>query len=125
MVKTMKSSLFKCCLAILALAALNVLVPVAYAQSPVSGGGISGIVSDDQGPLVGAAVMVKGSTGGVSTGLDGEYALSGVKKGDIIVFSLLGYNDVEIVYDGQPTLNATLEVSSEFLDEEIRKSTDI
>jgi hypothetical protein len=38
MVKTMKSSLFKCCLAILALAALNVLVPVAYAQSPVSGG---------------------------------------------------------------------------------------
>lgn len=78
---------------------------------PCIGGGISGIVSDDQGPLVGAAVMVKGSTGGVSTGLDGEYALSGVKIGDVIVFSLLGYNDVEIVYEGQPALNATLEVS--------------
>ena len=115
MVKTMKSSLSKCCFAILALAALNVLMP-AFAQTH-NGGGISGIVSDDQGPLVGAAVMVKGSAGGVSTGLDGEYALSGLKTGDVIVFSLLGYNDLEVVYNGQATLNAVLEVSSEFLDE--------
>ncbi len=113
-----KSSLFKFCIALFALAALNMLIPVVNAQEPAqSGGGVSGIVSDDQGPVIGAAVMVKGGTGGVTTDVDGHYVLKGVKPGDIVIFSLLGYEDLELAYAGQPTLNAILSVSSEFLDE--------
>ena len=61
--------------------------------------------------------MVKGGTGGVTTDVDGHYVLKGVKPGDIVIFSLLGYEDLELAYAGQPTLNAILSVSSEFLDE--------
>ena len=61
--------------------------------------------------------MVKGGTGGVTTDVDGHYFLKGVRPGDIVIFSLLGYEDLELAYTGQPTLNAVLSVSSEFLDE--------
>ena len=120
MLKTMKSSLFRCCMAVLAFAGLNVLAPsFAQAQSqPEAGGGIvSGIVTDDQGPVIGAAVMIKDGQGGVTTGLDGEYTLSGVEQGAVIVVSILGYETQEVTYVGQATQNFQLKVSSEFLDE--------
>ncbi len=118
MVKTMKKfSLFKCCLAIVVLAALNGMAFRCLPRSLNRGGAVSGTVSDDQGAVIGAAVMVKGGVGGVSTGIDGDYTLSGVKAGDIILFSLLGYDDLEVVYDGQPRLDVTLNASTEFLDE--------
>lgn len=81
------------------------------------GGVVSGVISDDKGPVIGAAVMVKGGTTGVTTGMDGEYTLSGLKSGDVIVVSILGYNDLELTYEGQEILNGTLTVSTEFLDE--------
>ncbi len=98
MLKTIKSSLFKFCIALFALAALNMLIPVVNAQEPAQSGGgvVSGIVSDDQGPVIGAAVMVKGGTGGVTTDVDGHYVLKVVKPGDIVIFSLLGYEDLEL-----------------------------
>ena len=83
----MKSSLFRCCLAVLAFAGLNVLAsPLSQAQdgSETGGGTVSGIVTDDQGPVIGAAVMIKDSQGGVTTGMDGEYSLSGLEQGDVI-----------------------------------------
>ena len=42
---------------------------------------VKGTVSDDMGPIAGAAVMVKGTTNGVSTDLDGNFVLSDVKTG--------------------------------------------
>lgn len=114
----MNSSLLKRASAIMAIAVLTMLTPLLKAQEPVqSDRQISGIVSDDQGPVIGAAVMVKGGSGGVTTGIDGDYTLTGVNPGDIIVFSLLGYSDQEVVWNGQETLNVVLNVSSEFLDE--------
>ena len=116
MLKTMKSSLFSCCMALLAFAALNMLTPSeAFAQD--GGGTVSGIVTDDQGPVIGAAVMIKDSQGGVTTGFDGEYTLSGLNPGDVIVVSILGYETQEIPYTGQATQNFNLSVSTEFLDE--------
>ncbi len=115
MVKSIKLSLFKCCMALFAVVALNLLSPVAYAQDPQ--GTVSGIVADESGPVIGAAVMVKGGVGGVVTGLDGDYQLTGVKPGDVIVVSLLGYEDQEIPYNGQAKIDFMLQVSSEFLDE--------
>lgn len=119
MLKTLKSSLFRCCMAVLAFAALNMLTPSdVFAQSANDGGGtVSGVVTDDQGPVIGAAVMIKDGQGGVTTGFDGEYTLSGLKSGDVIVVSILGYETQEIPYVGQATQNVKLSVSTEFLDE--------
>ena len=119
MLKTLKSSLFRCCMAVLAFAALNVLTPSdVFAQNANDGGGtVSGVVTDDQGPVIGAAVMIKDGQGGVTTGFDGEYTLSGLKSGDVIVVSILGYETQEIPYVGQATQNVQLSVSTEFLDE--------
>ena len=60
--------------------------------------------------------MIKDGQGGVTTGLDGEYTLSGVEEGAVIVVSILGYETQEVTYVGQATQNFQLKVSSEFLD---------
>ncbi len=102
------------------MAVLNVLSPAAYAQvtsSQMGGGKISGIVTDEAGPVIGAAVIIKGSQDGVLTGLDGDYKLSGLKINDIVVVSILGYETAEIVYTGQKTINFSLTASTEALDE--------
>ncbi len=116
MLKTFKLSMFRYVLsAMLAVVVSGILSPVADAQE--QGGAVSGVITDNQGPVAGAAVMIKGGSGGVMTGVDGDYVLAGVKPGDIIVVSLLGYEELEIPYNGQAVLNAVLNVSSEFLDE--------
>lgn len=101
------------------MAVLNVLPnTMAFAQGTSnSDGTVKGVVSDQQGPLVGVAVMVKDGASAVVTDLDGSYTLTGVKPGDVIIFSLLGYTDLELPYNGGDVLNATLSVSTEFLDE--------
>lgn len=119
MLKTMMSSLFRCSMAVIAFAFLNVLASSSlFAQNANDGGGtVSGIVTDDQGPVIGAAVMIRDGQGGVTTGLDGEYTLSGLKSGDVIVVSILGYQDQEAVWTGQARQDFRLSVSTEFLDE--------
>ena len=44
---------------------------------------VSGIVEDALGPVTGASVIVKGTTNGTMTDLDGHFTLDNVKKGDI------------------------------------------
>ncbi|MCR6510080.1 carboxypeptidase-like regulatory domain-containing protein, partial [Bacteroides sp. KH569_7] len=53
-----------------------------------------GVVNDAFGPVIGASVVVKGSTNGVITDIDGNFSLSGVKEGDIIQISFVGYKTV-------------------------------
>ena len=120
MLKTMKSSLFRCCMAVLALAGLNMLAAFpgsAQNRSESGGGTVSGIVTDEQGPVIGAAVMIKDSQGGVTTGMNGEFTLSGLDLNDVIVVSILGYETQEIPYTGQERLDVRLKTSTEFLDE--------
>ena len=51
-----------------------------------------GIVKDAQGEtVIGASVIVKGTTNGTITGMDGDFTLSNVKVGDIIQISFIGY----------------------------------
>ncbi len=61
-----------------------------------------GVVYDSTGePLIGATVMVKGTTNGTSTDIDGAFNLSNVKKGATLVISYVGMNTKEIKWDGQ------------------------
>lgn len=41
---------------------------------------VTGTVEDAMGPVIGASVMVKGTTNGVITNLEGKFSLDGVKK---------------------------------------------
>lgn len=76
-----------------------------------------GIVKDAQGEtVIGASVIVKGTTNGIITGMDGDFTLSNVKVGDIIQISFIGYQTVELKFDGAP-LTVTLKDDTQKIDE--------
>lgn len=53
---------------------------------------VSGTVLDEGGSsIIGATVMVKGSTNGTVTDLDGKYVLSNVPPKSVLVFSYIGF----------------------------------
>lgn len=76
-----------------------------------------GVVKDGTGEtIIGASVVVKGTTNGVITDMDGNFVLSGVRKGDVIQVSYVGYKTYETVWNGKP-LNVTLSSDDQLLDE--------
>ncbi|MGN0056705.1 MAG: SusC/RagA family TonB-linked outer membrane protein [Phocaeicola plebeius] len=86
-------------------------------QTVQQSGTCTGVVKDAAGEtVIGASVVVKGTTNGTITGLDGDFSLSGVKKGSIIQISFVGYETQEITWNGQP-LTVTLKDDSQQLDE--------
>ncbi|AZQ43526.1 SusC/RagA family TonB-linked outer membrane protein [Nonlabens ponticola] len=92
---------------------LLVLPAIAMAQNVVTG-----TVTDTAAnlPVLGASVVVKGTSNGTSTDFDGKYTLNNVPDGATLVFSYLGFTPQEIVYTGQSVINVTLEESADQLD---------
>lgn len=80
-------------------------------------GKVTGTVVDSFGPVTGASVIVKGTTNGNITDLDGKFTLEGLKNGDVIQISYIGYATQEIPYTGQPSISVTLAEDSEQLEE--------
>ena len=78
---------------------------------------VTGVVEDALGPVAGASVVIKGTTNGTMTDMDGNFTLDGVKKGDIIQISFIGYATQEIPYTGQASLSVHLEEDTQKLDE--------
>ena len=76
----------------------------------------TGTVVDAMGPVIGASVVVKGTTNGVITDFDGNFSLDNVKKGDVIQISFVGYVTQEVVWNGQP-LSIELKEDTEMLEE--------
>ena len=74
------------------------------------------VVDEDNGTVIGASVVVKGTTNGTITGLDGDFSISNVEKGDVVVVSYVGYVDAEIVWSGKP-LRIVLKEDAKILDE--------
>ncbi|MGY0391622.1 SusC/RagA family TonB-linked outer membrane protein [Bizionia sp. KMM 8389] len=70
---------------------------------------VSGTVTEEGSsfPLPGVNVIIKGSTNGTATDFDGNYQLQ-VNKGDILVFSYVGYESQEIPYSDTSTINVVL-----------------
>lgn len=75
------------------------------------------VVEDMFGAVVGASVVVKGTTNGNVTDMEGRVELEGVKKGDVIVISYIGYATQEIKYTGQPSIPVKLLEDSQALEE--------
>ncbi len=73
---------------------------------------ITGTVYDDQNiPLPGVSILLKGTTTGTITDFDGKYTIE-ADSGDILVFSYVGFNTQEKTVDG-PLLNVTLQAGLE------------
>ena len=76
-----------------------------------------GLVKDATGEsVIGASVVVKGTTNGTITDFDGNFSLDGIKKGDVMVISYVGYQTQEIKWNGSP-LNVILKEDSKTLSE--------
>ena len=76
----------------------------------------TGTIVDAMGPVIGASVVVKGTTNGVITDFDGNFSIPNVKKGDILQISFVGYTTQEVTWAGSP-LNITLVEDTQTLDE--------
>jgi TonB-dependent starch-binding outer membrane protein SusC len=74
---------------------------------------ITGTVSDEtsEASLSGASVQVKGSATGISTNETGKYTIR-AKKGEVLVFSMVGYKSKEVTVGNSATVNITLEANS-------------
>ena len=88
----------------------------AYAQPSVKGK----VTDIDGQPLPGVAVMVTGTTNGTMTDIDGTYSLTGLKVGDVILFTSLGLGDQSFTCDGSLSkLDVTMKEDATFLEETI------
>ena len=80
-------------------------------------GKVTCTVEDALGPVPGASVIIKGTTNGNVTDMDGKVVLEGVKNGDVIQVSFIGYATQEITYTGQSTLAIVLKEDAQALEE--------
>ena len=62
--------------------------------------------------MVGVTVVVKDTTRGTTSGFDGHYEMDGLTPGATIVFSFLGYQTEEVVYQGQTVQNIVMRQAS-------------
>jgi len=78
---------------------------------------VSGTVSDATGPLPGASVVEKGTTNGAQTDFDGNYTISNIGAGAILVFSYIGYKTQEVAVGAQTSINIIMEEDAQALQE--------
>lgn len=90
----------------------NAMLPVVQ-----QGKKVSGVVTDQSGePIIGANVMVKGSTNGTVTDIDGNYSLD-VTTGSTLSISYIGYLTKELPLGNQSVINVILTEDTQALDE--------
>ena len=79
---------------------------------------ITGTVTDEAGdPLPGVTVVVKGTTNGTVTSMDGNYSISNIPEDAVLVFSFVGMRTQEITYTGKQQINVVMTESVVGLDE--------
>lgn len=78
---------------------------------------LTGTITDQRGePIIGANVIVKGTTNGTITDMDGRFSLN-VAPTDVLVVTYIGYNSQEINIDGQTVINIQLTEDTQTLEE--------
>ena len=79
---------------------------------------VTGKVTDQTGASVpGAAVLVKGTSAGIVTDIDGNYSLPNVPENAILQFSFIGLKSQEIAVGGKSVVNVTMAADVSDLDE--------
>ena len=78
---------------------------------------ITGVVMDSQESIIGANVMVKGTTNGTIPDFEGKFTLSNVPEGAILQISYIGYQSMEIKVGNRTSFTIKLKEDSQALDE--------
>lgn len=79
---------------------------------------ITGQVVDAKGePLIGVSILVKGTTDGAITNLDGNYKIMTKSNNPVVVYSYIGYKTQEIPLKGQTAINITMMDDTQVIDE--------
>ena len=79
---------------------------------------ITGQVVDAKGePLIGVSILVKGTTDGAITDLDGNYKIMTKSNNPVVVYSYIGYKTQEIPLKGQTAINITMMDDTQVIDE--------
>lgn len=75
------------------------------------------VVDADNLPMIGVAVVIKGTSNGSITDLDGKYSLNVTGEKPILVFSFIGFTTKEIAVENQSVINTMLTEDVKSLDE--------
>lgn len=78
---------------------------------------VTGTVTDNLGPVIGASIQVEGTTIGCITDVDGNYSLPNVPTKSTLIFSYIGYQTQKVVVNGQTKINVKLVEDSQLLQE--------
>jgi TonB-linked SusC/RagA family outer membrane protein len=102
------------CLSLQPLVARPVVLAEAHWQAPVAGP-VSGRIVDEKGAgLPGVNIIVKGTTIGTQTDIEGRYTIQ-APEGATLVFSFVGYTSQEVAVGGRSTVDAALALDSKAL----------
>ncbi len=112
----MKKNLLKAVVAVFSLL-LFTPMPVKAQTAQQKESQISGLVEDNLGPVPGASVMIKGTSNGTASDIDGNFALNNLKNGDVLIISYIGYETQEVIYTGQRYVHVKLAEDALGLDE--------
>lgn len=99
---------------ILSILPLLLVAVLAMGQKEVSGVVTS---SEDGLPVIGATILVKGTSTGTATDIDGRYTLTVPDDNSILVFSYTGLRTTEVTVGNRTTVSVVMESSVSFLDE--------
>ena len=80
---------------------------------------VRGVVSDDEGPLIGASVQVKGTNNGTATDVNGRYSLNVDSASAVLVVSSIGYVTREVPVGNSTVLDVLLSVENTILDDAV------
>ena len=95
---------------------MSIYPPLTLAQN--AGYEVKGVVVDKSGmPILGATVVEKGTTNGVSTGIDGDYAIRAAGPESVIEVSYVGYKTVSLVASSSLLAHLTLEEDAMGIDD--------
>ena len=78
---------------------------------------VSGTVSDSNGPLPGASILVKGTTNGAQTDFDGKFTIKNVGSNAVLIFSYIGLKSQEVSVAGKSSVKVILKEDSAELKE--------
>jgi iron complex outermembrane receptor protein len=98
----MKNSLLKGLMVFLTMLSTSLI----YSQD------VSGTVSDASGPLPGASILVKGTTNGAQTDLDGKFTISKVGPNAVLIVTYIGLKTQEVNVAGKSSVNIILKEDS-------------
>lgn len=89
-------------------------ISIAFTQAQTITGSV---IDENNEPLIGVSVLVKGTTIGTITDIDGNFSVNSNDPNAVLVFSLIGFKKEEIPLNGRTNINLTMKEDNQLLDE--------